>query len=189
MPRPLLPGEVAPQVTERLYRGKASLHTTSQSRLRLDSSPGRGAKASARQPAQLGNAQAGLQSTVDGRGQQGGPVGDDAVQLARGHHKVAALLGLHQGRDACRYDRHPQPGCVQMAAVAGLGREQPGVRELQGPARKSRGCPRRAGQRGGSPAPVPRPAAANSARWQPTRPVPLPPPAGCPAPGRHAAPS
>ena len=50
MPRPLLPGEVAPQVTERLYRGKASLHTTSQSRLRLDSSPGRGALGRPGQP-------------------------------------------------------------------------------------------------------------------------------------------
>ena len=44
-------------------------------------------------------------------------MGDDAVQLARGHYKVAALLGLHQGRDACRYDRHPQPGGVQMTAI------------------------------------------------------------------------
>ena len=49
MPRPLLPGEVSPKVTERLHEGKtsgkreAACSTTSQSRLRLDSSPGRGA--------------------------------------------------------------------------------------------------------------------------------------------------
>ena len=49
MPRPLLPGEVSPKVTERLHEGKASgkreaaCSTTSQSRLRLASSPGRGA--------------------------------------------------------------------------------------------------------------------------------------------------
>ena len=54
MPRPLLPGEVSPKVTERLHEGQAfpaavkqngnaACSTTSQSRLRLASSPGRGA--------------------------------------------------------------------------------------------------------------------------------------------------
>ena len=53
MPRPLLLGEVSPQVTERLYEGtlpeavkqngNAACSTTSQSSLRDASSPGRGA--------------------------------------------------------------------------------------------------------------------------------------------------
>ena len=47
MPKPLLPGEVSPKVTERLHEGKASgkreaaCSTTSQSSLRDASSPGR----------------------------------------------------------------------------------------------------------------------------------------------------
>ena len=41
--------------------------------------------------------------------------------------QIPALLGLHQGGDARRKDRHTQPGGIQMPGVVGLGRVEPGV--------------------------------------------------------------
>ena len=86
------------------------------------------------QPAELGDAEPRLQGAVDGRAQQGGTVGDDAVQLPGRHHEVFALLRHPQGRDARRNHWQAQTGRVQMLAAAGLGRAEAGVGELQRPA-------------------------------------------------------
>ena len=75
------------------------------------------------QPAELGDAEPRLQSAVDGRAQQGGPVGDDAVQFPGRHHEVFALLRHHQGGDARRDHWQAQTGRVQMLAAAGLKKE------------------------------------------------------------------
>ena len=54
-------------------------------------------------------------------------MGDDSVQIPGCDDQIPALLGLHQGGDARRKDRHTQPGGIQMPGVVGLGRVEPGV--------------------------------------------------------------
>lgn len=54
-------------------------------------------------------------------------MGDDPVQIPGRDDQIPALLGLHQGGDARRKDRHTQPGGIQMPGVVGLGRVEPGV--------------------------------------------------------------
>ena len=49
-------------------------------------------------------------------------MGDDSVQIPGRDDQIPALLGLHQGGNARRKDRHTQPGGIQMPGVVGLGR-------------------------------------------------------------------
>ena len=58
-------------------------------------------------------------------------MGDDSVQIPGRDDQIPALLGLHQGGDARRKDRHTQPGGIQMPGVVGLGRVEPGVLKLE----------------------------------------------------------